>query len=335
MNRQIFFRLFSRNRLAALSMILLCSAHAFAQNDKPKPRDIMPIFETARPPATASGSAQGALPASTADAGKKPKRPPYNRISQKINSGKVSATDRPGKRPPRPAQANIAEARARQIGVTLWQLSEVRPSATIETLLEMLGGKRRYLMPERVSIDTVFEPYDLVRLAFESSRRGYLYVIDQEMYADGTLGDAYMVFPSRRIRSGANLIAPGKPVELPDINGNPFYFELRPADRGGKTPTAEILTVIITDRPITGLQIGERPLLIPENTLNNWRTKWSGRVEIFESSEKIAYSKRERAAGGGTATLTGDDPLPQTIFLVEGNRSAGSLITVPLWYGRN
>lgn len=326
-----------RGLLLVVSAILLFGASVLARQDenKPKPRDIVPVFETMRPPGSAAGNVEGSPPGSS-NPNRKPKSPPYQRISSRINSGKIANKDRPGKRPPKQNQTNIAENRARQIGVTLWRLNEVRPSANLETLFESINGKRRYLMPERVSIDTLFESYDMVRFAVESSKRGYLYVVDQEMYADGTLGDAYLVFPNRRIRSGANLIAPGKPVELPDPKGNPFYFELRPENQSGKVLAAEILTVIITDQEIPNLKIGEQPLLIDEKTLVGWRGKWSGRVEIFEpNAGSKTYTKREREAADGNRILTGDDPLPQTVFLVEANRNAGALITVPLWYGRN
>ena len=347
MNLQILYCLNLRSFLIGVLSILVLTISGAAQQDdnKPKPRDIVPVFESARPP-TASVSGAGAVgvggkpPQNTGGSGKptqnnnRPPQPTYSRISSRINSGKISKIDRPGgKRPPRPVQENIAETRARQIGITLWQLNEVRPSSNLETLLQSINGKKRYLLPERASIDTIFQPNDLVRLAVESSRRGYLYIVDQEMFADGSLGDAYLVFPNKRIRGGANLSAPGKPVELPDAKGNPFYFELRPENQNGDKLTAEILTVIISDQPIPGLTIGEQPLLINEKTLNGWRTKWAGRAEIFESGSTGRYTKAEREAAAGNRSLSGSDPLPQTVFLVEGNRSGGSLITVPLWYG--
>jgi hypothetical protein len=312
--------------LLILFPVLFFGPQVFAQPEKPKSRDIVPVFETTRPPAQISSEPKSG-PA-------RPNRPSYKRVSSRRNSGKIKSADRPGKNSNPQNQTDIAENRARQIGITLWKLNEVRSNARFETFLETSGGRKRYLQPERVSINTIFRPFDRVRFSVESSRRGYLYIIDQEMYRDGTLGDAYLVFPSKRIGSGANRVAPGRPVELPDLKGNPFYFELRPENPNGDVLTAEILTVIITDRPIPGLEIGNQPALISEKTLEGWRTKWAGRAEIFEAAgDKAAYTRREREAAGGEATLTGEDPLPETVFLVEANRNGGSLITVPLWYG--
>jgi hypothetical protein len=321
--------------LLILFPLFFFSGQVLAQPGKPKPRDIVPVFETTRPRPNPSGGQNGST-ANPKSTGNKLKRPPYNRISTRQNSGKIKTADQPGKSSAKPDQANIAESNARQIGITLWQLSEVRAQARLETFLDTSQGKKRYLLPERVSIDTIFNPFDRVRFTVESSRRGYLYIIDQEMYRDdGTFGDAYLVFPSKRINNGANLVAPGLPVELPDLKGNPFYFELRPRNSNGTALLAEILTVIISDQPIPGLEIGNQPVLLSEKTLDVWRTRWAGRAEIFEAGgNQKAYTKKERRAAGGEASLTGDDPLPETVFMVEANRNAGSLITFPLWYGK-
>jgi hypothetical protein len=45
-----------------------------------------------------------------------------------------------------------------------------------------------------------------VRLSIEASRRGHLYVIDQEAYADGSLGAPLLIFPTLRIRNGDNAV---------------------------------------------------------------------------------------------------------------------------------
>ncbi len=277
----------------------------FAQTDGPKSRDIVPVFEKTRPSAPSNkNSGNSPVPG-------KSKKPTYKRISTRPSSAKISKTDRPGKRPAKPAQPDIPASRAEQIGITLWQIK---------------GN-----IPERVSIDTIFSPFDRVRLSVESSRRGYIYIINQELRADDTAGNARLIFPSLKVRNGANLIVPGKPIEIPNLNGSPFYFEFRPQTES--SAIAEMLIVIITNQPIPGLEISDQPGLIPENTLNSWRTKWAGRTEIFEAEENSkSYTQKERQAAAGESSLTGDDPLPQTIFMVEANRNSGSLITVPLWY---
>ena len=338
------FQRFCRRPMMAVCLFLSVGTTIYAQqnDNQPKPRDIVPVFEAARPPESA------AVPNKLPD-----KRPPnktphpvYSRISQKINSGKVGKIGRPGTtRPPKPSAnkppADIQVAQARQIGITLWKLTPARSqnanAANDDGLISQITGNRtRYLMPTRTSSETLFETGDYVRMAIEAAQRGYLYIVDQELYADGTTGDAYLVYPNKRLRGGAKIMTAGSPVEIPDLTNNPFYFELRPQSDDGKLITAEVLSVIITDAPIAGLKIGDRPLLVSEAMLNGWRTKWAGRAEIFEpqTNGQNGYTKAERLAAGGKGKLTKNDPLPQTVFLVEGNRRGGTLISVPLWYGQ-
>ncbi len=326
-----FFRFFSRNLIFVSSLFCL-SLTAFAQGDS-NSRGIVPVFESVRPPVVTVTGKPPNQPT---------KRPPYHRISQKINSGKIGQEDHPKRRPPQNNQADIQLAKSQQIGITLWKLlpASFRGGGSVlnddEYIPQINGGRTNYLTPHRVSLETLFENGDYVRMAIEAAKRGYLYVIDQEMYVDGSIGDALLVFPNQRLRGGANQIAPGSPIEIPDLSNNPFYFELRPQSQNGKPIIAEILSIIITDRPIAGLKISDQPILISKPMLGSWRTKWAGRAEIFEpeGNTKSGYTKAEREAGGGKQKLTQNDPLPQTVFLIESNRNGGTLITVPLWYNK-
>ncbi|MBC7797588.1 MAG: DUF4384 domain-containing protein [Pyrinomonadaceae bacterium] len=338
------------------------------QTNPPDSRDIVPEFETVRPKAASSGDIQIG---GSVFAVKKTAKQSYKRISQRPNSGKIERADKPKRRAQKinidsnigkKTQTNVVNRtnnqknaktaktvktdlpvnRSQQIGLTLWRLSPTTAANTVE------GGEdlpftgtagAQFLTPTRVSLDTLFETGDYVRLSLETTRRGYIYVVDQEMYADGSLGDAFLVFPNKRIRNGANIVAPGKPVELPDLKGNPFYFELRPQNSNGKAIISEVLSVIVTEKPIAGLNTGENPVLITPAKLAGWRSKYAGRAEIFERESittKQGYSKAERDAANGSVTLTNSDSLPNTIYMVENkSTSGGVLITVPLWYGKD
>lgn len=303
-------------------------------------RDIVPVFEQSRPPAqniqnNVGGKLGGGKINNSASGANDRDKPTYQRINSRINSGKISGSDRPkptaqtGKKPPVP----VSERNARQIGVTIWKLEEAQASDGEFEAFTDNGRQRRLLVPRRVSTETIFESNDLVRLSFEASRRGYLYIINQEMFADGTLGAANLIFPNKRIRNGANLLSVGRPIELPDAKGNPFYFEMRQSNDTNKRLAAEVLTVIITDRPLPNILISERPLPIDNATLQKWQTKWAGNVEIFEpKNSSTRYTRREREAADGKTALTRGDALPQTVFLVEGNKNGGSMISIPLWY---
>jgi hypothetical protein len=99
------------------------------------------------------------------------------------------------------------------LGVTVWRL---RPASAAD------GKDSRLLLqdedkdadkewtPERVEAETAFVSGDRVRLSIESSRPGYLYVIDRELYDDGTASEPYLIFPTRRLHGGNNTVAAGK-----------------------------------------------------------------------------------------------------------------------------
>src|SRR5690349_23992390 len=44
---------------------------------------------------------------------------------------------------------------------------------------------------------------------------GYLYVFDREVYADKSLGEPYLIFPTTALRGGDNLVKAGRVVEIP------------------------------------------------------------------------------------------------------------------------
>ena len=418
-NNPIRKKLNKRNRLkficpALFGLLAFFAAHAPDAAAQDNGRDLVPVFESARPnddggkpkesaagnrrkktAATAGGQTKQTSKTSktnqasqTSQANNSKPAPVYQRIRQKVNSGKVARDDKPKRRPnqnitaqnsnqsnqskqskqsnqsnqskvsgasnqskrpkisggsnqsnrpPIGTQNNpndLPVSSSQQIGVTIWQLYEARQNAGGEILADALNGNQRLLTPFRVGFDTLFQDGALVRLSIEAAKPGYLYVVNEELYDDDTTGAPQLVFPNGRINGGNNRVAPGAPVELPDLRGNPFYFEMRRRNTADKTVIAEVLTVIITERPIANLKTGAQPLEISAGNLREWRDKWAGRAEIFESPDdtRAAYTKAEREAAGGARALTPGDALPNTVFLVENKRRGGALITVPLWY---
>jgi hypothetical protein len=71
------------------------------------------------------------------------------------------------------------------------------------------------LTADRVDTNTPLAIGDRVRLTIESSNNGYLYVIDRELYADGTKSDPYLIFPTSRTRDGDNAVRGGRLVDIP------------------------------------------------------------------------------------------------------------------------
>src|SRR5262245_52000225 len=88
------------------------------------------------------------------------------------------------------------------IGVTFWRLTEAQAKVgKSQPGLAVRGsdGRVSQLIAERVAADTPFQPGQRVRIGIEIPREknGYLYVIDREVYADGTMSEPYLIFPSQ------------------------------------------------------------------------------------------------------------------------------------------
>ncbi|MBA2524992.1 MAG: hypothetical protein H0V18_04285, partial [Pyrinomonadaceae bacterium] len=71
------------------------------------------------------------------------------------------------------------------IGVTLWRLRPTRPADTGERIISHDGPESVEWLPERVSSTGRLSEGDRIRMSIEAARTGYLYVVDQEIYADG------------------------------------------------------------------------------------------------------------------------------------------------------
>ena len=82
------------------------------------------------------------------------------------------------------------------------------------------GGTKQYV-PVRVAAGEPVAAGQRVRVSIEAPRAGYLYVINREQYADGTMSEPYLIFPTLRTRGGDNAVKAGRVVEIPDQGDNP------------------------------------------------------------------------------------------------------------------
>lgn len=102
------------------------------------------------------------------------------------------------------------------IGVTLWRL---RPARSADSqgarILEHQGAKNTEWTAERIEADSRISEGERVRVSIESPITGHLYVIDREQYANGTLGDAYLIFPTARTRGANNAVVAGRVMSFP------------------------------------------------------------------------------------------------------------------------
>ncbi len=85
-------------------------------------------------------------------------------------------------------------------------------------------GKSSGWMADRVEADTTFREGDHVRISVESPRAGYLYVVDRDLFSDGTTGSAMLIYPWSH---ADNQMRPGRLVDIPAQEDDPSYFTAR------------------------------------------------------------------------------------------------------------
>ena len=245
----------------------------------------------------------------------------YRRVATKKPA--LTKPDAPAKPNATDAKPAIEAVEGEMVGVTVWRLRATKAADAQESRLLVEDDEWTL---ERVESETIFAPGDRVRLSIESPRNGYLYVIDREQYADGTLSDPYLIYPTLRNRNGDNSVKAGKVIELPGKSA----FRLSPLREGY---AGEALTVIVTEQPLLDVTIGERMIKLDPALVAHWEKQWNAAIERFEliGGAGKPYTKAEREAGQESArVLTQEDELPQTLYRVVAARSNPLLITVPL-----
>ena len=221
-----------------------------------------------------------------------------------------------------------------QLGLTIWRLRPTKASDAGARIIVQEGDESIEWTPERVRADTPFKVGEKIRLSFESPQSGYLYVIDRERYADGSVGEPYLIFPTTRTRGGDNRVAPGHLIEIPAQDDRPNYFTLkqtRPDQMG------ELVTVIVSAQPLEEIKIGDKALKLAPELVAKWEKQWGSQAEKFEMTGGAGrvWTKAEQEAGADTSRqLTQDDPGPQTVYRVVVKPGAPLLVNVGLKYGK-
>jgi hypothetical protein len=219
-----------------------------------------------------------------------------------------------------------------QLGITIWRLRPLGATDTGGRMLVREKNKASEWVPERVEADTTFREGDHVRLSIESPRAGYLYVVDRDLFSDGTTGGAMLIYPWADMRGGDNEMRPGKLIDIPAQEDDPSYFTARLTS---PNQVGEILTIIVTTSPLD-LPISDKPFQISNVQLAKWEKTWGGQSERFEmeggAGEAWTKQEQQAAARKGTRQLARDDPAPQTIYRVSTADNKALLVNVRLRY---
>lgn len=203
------------------------------------------------------------------------------------------------------------------VGVTIWRLRPANRSDSGERLIVHDDKATTAWLPERISATTKLAQGDRLRIAVEAVRGGFLYVINREQYADGTLGAPYLIFPTMRTAGGDNEVAIGKLVEIPDQDDAPPFFTMR---KSRPDHVAEVVSVLVTPKPLEGVQITDKALKLTEAQVAEWEKMWGstvGRLDMTTVGQ--AWTKDEKEAR--TRALTTNAPAPQLVFYRPGAKS--------------
>ena len=276
--------------------------------------------------------------------------PPNYRPAPAAAKPTKPATAQPGYKRTSPALAKgtitTAAERNSVVGITVWRLKPYEDVASakpkdqdIARILVTRKGKKSDLAAERVEASTAFTKGQMLRLSIEVPRSGYIYVIDREQYEDGSVSAPYLVYPLNSVQDD-NKVAAGRVIEIPNGGDEPF-FEVNPLKQENpKRQTAEMLTVLVTPTPLTGLPKAQRddegnyqPIELPPAEVEKWEKLWGTQVEQLEleGGAGQTYTRSEQIAGTDKKKrLTADDPPPQTLFRVAAKPGKPLLVKLPL-----
>jgi hypothetical protein len=196
------------------------------------------------------------------------------------------------------------------VGVTLWRLRPANRFDSGERLIVHDDNANSEWMPERISANTRLVQGDRLRISVEAVRAGYLYVIDREQYADGSVGEPYLIFPTKRTTGGDNQVAIGRLLEIPAQDDSPPFFTMK---KSRADHVAEVLSVLVTPTPLEGIQITDKALKLTDAQVAGWEKAWGssvGRLEMSTAGQ--AWTKEEKEAR--TRALTASAPPPQLLF---------------------
>ena len=219
------------------------------------------------------------------------------------------------------------------VGVTIWRLRPATRSDSGERLIVHDDATKEWV-PERISANTKLGAGDRLRISVEAARSGYLYVIDRELYADGSLGEPYLIFPTTRTLNGDNEVSVGKLAEIPAQDDSPPFFTIR---KSRPDQVAEVVSVLVTPAPLEGVQITEKAQKLSDAQVASWEKAWSSSVGRLEmESVGQAWTKAEKDAGAANtrALMTAASPAPQMLFYRPAKSNEAIFVKLKLAYRR-
>jgi hypothetical protein len=196
------------------------------------------------------------------------------------------------------------------VGVTLWRLRRPTRTDSGERLIVHDENATTEWVPERISAITKLGQGDRLRISVEAVRAGFVYIVDREQYADGSLGEPYLIFPTNRTGGGDNQVAMGRLLDIPAQDDSPPFFVMK---KSRPDHVAEVLSVIVTPTRLDGLTITDKALKLTDEQVASWEKEWGSSVGHMEMAMAgQPWTKEEKDAR--TRALTASAPPPQLVF---------------------
>jgi hypothetical protein len=207
------------------------------------------------------------------------------------------------------------------MGMTIWRLSPSQCPIPDCPLPKVSVDSSKGLIDTAARVDdnVPLNNGERVRLGLESlAQSGYVYIIDREQFDDGSMGDGFLIFPTKKIDSAKNWAQPGQQIHLPRAGGC-FCVKSRTSQ---KVLVADVLTVVLSRTPLLHTEeigtdaipvpISLIPLLAPGDKQRTFRGFLNG-------GSGLAQTAQEQNAGAkglfDTApVLTKNDLPPQTLY---------------------
>jgi hypothetical protein len=226
---------------------------------------------------------------------------------------------------PRPAPAGTEYA---QVGVTIWLVASGDSKG-----VEQVGTEQTQ---ERLDTNATYMEGDTIRLDIVSPNSGYLYLVDREQYSDGSYGPAVLAFPTLTTRRGNNLVRSWETVQIPAY---PSVWKFKPRvlreGEARKAQTAEVLTVVISPRPLVDpSRIGRQQLTLDDGEFERWQALWKTNSQQFDMENSVGQVVRTRSKAleqqGPEAQPEDEELDPQTYYRVAVKPGVPIMVTVPL-----
>ena len=255
---------------------------------------------------------------------------PDSKPDSKDAAEKLPAPSKPGN-PSSPAKK---QPKPEMVGFTLWHM---RPATKNDHVLFRglihegdQSADSSTWAAERASIETPVSPEEFVRLSIESAQKGYLYVIDRDLYADGSGSEPTLIFPTLRLRGGDNRVEPGSPIEIPNSDDHPPVFRMK---KTRPDQTSLQLTIIVAPQPLAEIAASRDAVSLKLDQVTDWEKRWGAKTERFETTESVGKpytSDEQQAAKSKNHALGPASPLPSMIMKSMGKPNDPLLYSVIL-----